>query len=90
MKLHFDHYIDDLLVFKRLNCIEILSLTDQNCIMSLCKLIESCTFHDLADNIPNGLNDDQYKFLIKIWFIFWYVLLIMLIIYCRAIIMNNY
>ncbi|XP_008181522.3 dynein heavy chain 2, axonemal [Acyrthosiphon pisum] len=70
MKLNFEHYIDDLLVFKRLNCIEIVSLTDQNCVISLCKLLESCTFHDLADKIPNELNDGQYKFLIKIWFIF--------------------
>ncbi|CAI6360698.1 unnamed protein product [Macrosiphum euphorbiae] len=70
MKLNFEHYIDDLLVFKSLNCIEIVSLTDQNCVISLCKLLESCTFQDLADKIPNELNDGQYKFLIKIWFIF--------------------
>jgi len=73
MKLHFEHYIDELLVFKRLNCIEVISLSDQNCIISLCKLLESCAFHDLAYKIPNQLNDGQYKFLIKIWFIFWYV-----------------
>lgn len=77
-------------MFKKLNCIEIITLTDQNCIISMCKLLESCTFHDLADKIPNELNDDQYKFLIKIWFIFWYVLLIMLVIYCQDITMNNY
>ncbi|XP_060835340.1 dynein axonemal heavy chain 2-like [Rhopalosiphum padi] len=70
IKFNFEHYIDDLLMFKKLNCIEIITLTDQNCIISMCKLLESCTFHDLADKIPNELNDDQYKFLIKIWFIF--------------------
>lgn len=79
MKLHFEHYIDDLLAFKKLNCIETVTLTDQNCIISLCKLLESCTFNDLADKIPNGLNDSQYKYLIKIWFIFWYVLLFLLV-----------
>ncbi|VVC43185.1 Dynein heavy chain, domain-2,Dynein heavy chain domain,Dynein heavy chain, domain-1,Dynein heavy chain, P- [Cinara cedri] len=70
IKLYFNQYIDDLVTFKRLNCIEIVSLKDQNCIISLCKLLESCTFHDLADNIPIGLNNNQYKLLIKIWFIF--------------------
>lgn len=72
MKLHFDHYVDDLLHFKRLNCVESVSLTDQNCIVSLCKLLECCTFDYLAEKIPVGLNDSQYKFLIKLWFLFWY------------------
>lgn len=71
MKLHFDQYISDLLAFKRLNCTELVSLTDQHCIISLCKLLECCTFNDLADKIPTGLNNNQYKFLLKIWFIFW-------------------
>lgn len=71
MKLHFGQYIDDLLTFKRLNCTEIVPLADQACITSLCKLLECCTFDKLADKIPNGFNDSQYKFLLKIWFIFW-------------------
>jgi hypothetical protein len=90
LKLNFEHYIDDLLVFKRLNCIEIVSLTDQNCIISLCKLLEGCTFHDLADKVPNELNDGQYKFLIKIWFIFWYVLLNTLVIYYQEQLFNHF
>jgi len=94
MKLNFEHYIDDLLVFKRLNCNEIVSITDQNCVISLCKLLESCTFHDLADKIPNELNDGLYKFLIKIWFIFWYVRNINYVsrylIYYQEILMKNY
>lgn len=73
MTLHFGRYISDLLTFKRLNCVELLSLTDQNCIMSLCKLLECCTFNDLADKIPVGLNESQYRFLLKMLFIFWYV-----------------
>lgn len=74
MTHHFDHYVDDLLTFKRLNCTESVSLTDQNCIMSLCKLLECCTFNSLANAIPINLNDSRYKFLTKIWFIFWYVI----------------
>lgn len=73
MKLHFDQYVDDLLTFKRLNCVEMVPLTDQACVASLCKLLECCTFDSLADKIPNGLNDSQYKFLLKIWFIYWYL-----------------
>lgn len=75
MRLHFDYYIDNLLKFKKLNCNELINLTDQSCIMSLCELLECCTFNDLAENIPIGLNESQYKYLIKIWFIFWYELI---------------
>lgn len=79
MTLHFDQYVSSLLAFKRSNCVELFSLTDQNCIISLCNLLECCTFDDLGDKVPNGLNDSQYAFLVKIWFIFWYTRVLIII-----------
>lgn len=72
MTLHFSQYISNLLTFKRLNCVELVSLTNQHCIISLCKLLECCTFNDLADKIPIGLTNSQYRSLLKMSFIFWY------------------
>lgn len=78
MRLNFDRYINDILTFKKLNCVDFINLTDLNCTIALCKLLESCTFNDLAERIPTGLDDSQYKFLLKIWFVFWYVVNIQL------------
>ncbi|XP_050440794.1 dynein axonemal heavy chain 2-like [Adelges cooleyi] len=70
IKNNFDHYVENLIKFKKTNCIEALPLPELSCIVSLCKLLECCTFNDLALRIPDGINDTQYELLVKKWFIF--------------------
>lgn len=60
-----------MLEFKKWNCVETIPLPELCAVVSLCKLLESLTFDDLAEKIPDRLINDDYNFLIKIWFIFW-------------------
>lgn len=57
--------------YKNLNCIETIPLPELNSIQSLCKLLECFTFNDLATEIPTGLENNDYEYLIKLWFLFW-------------------
>lgn len=60
-----------MLEFKKLNCIETIPLPELSSIESLCKLLVCFTSKNLAVQIPIGLSDDDYDYLIKIWFLFW-------------------
>jgi len=60
-----------MLEFKRTNCVETIPLPELSGIESLCKLLEYFTFDNIAVKIPVGLEDDDYAYLINLWFLFW-------------------
>lgn len=59
------------LEFKKLNCVETVPLPELSSIESLCKLLECFTSEHLSNNIPAGLINDDYEYIIKLWFLFW-------------------
>ncbi|XP_050431508.1 dynein axonemal heavy chain 2 [Adelges cooleyi] len=70
MKIHFDNYIDNILVFKKMHCTETVTIPELSLVMSCCKLLECFTFEDVAVRIPKDYDEDKYMFLTKIWFLF--------------------
>lgn len=60
-----------MLEFKKSNCVETILLPELSAVQSLCTLLEYFTFDDLAVQEPDGFEDGEYEFLIKIWFLFW-------------------
>lgn len=71
MDTNFKKYLNNLLEFKRINCIETIPLPELNSVQSLCKLLECFTFKNLAIKVPVGVEENDYEYLLKILFLFW-------------------
>lgn len=71
MNINFRKYLNNMLEFKKMNCIETIPLPELSSVQSLCKLLECFTFNDLAIKIPVGVDQNDYEYLLKIWFLFW-------------------
>ncbi|KAJ8936981.1 hypothetical protein NQ318_015646 [Aromia moschata] len=63
----FTTYLNPVLDFKRLNCIENVVCAELNLVMSLCKLLDIYT---TRENGVNPLDEEHFEDLAKIWFLF--------------------
>lgn len=74
MKKLFDEHVDNMLTFKRLKCEELVPAPELNAVQSLCKLLEVLAIPE--NGVKFTGDKDAFTHICKIWFFFWYVLLI--------------
>lgn len=68
MQDHFDRFVQRILDFKRLNCVELVKTSELNCVSSLCRLL------DCFISKENGFDPsdaDNFSSFTKMWFLFW-------------------
>jgi len=71
MKEYFNQYVDVILQYKRLNCQETVHVVELSSVMSLCKLLECLA---VKQNGLNTADEDSFRTMSKMWFLFWQVL----------------
>jgi dynein heavy chain len=68
MKEYFNHYVDLILEYKRLNCQETVRVVELSSVMSLCKLLECLA---VKQNGLDTTDKDSFRTMSKMWFLFW-------------------
>eukprot|EP01138_Halocafeteria_seosinensis_P001392 gb/GECG01001428.1/.p1 GENE.gb/GECG01001428.1/~~gb/GECG01001428.1/.p1 ORF type:complete len:4689 (+),score=693.48 gb/GECG01001428.1/:1-14067(+) len=66
----FEKYLPTLLEFKKRNCSEIVSLTDENAALSLCRLLDAVGDEDAGNNLDRSSIGDSFPAYLEKWFVF--------------------
>ena len=66
----FEKYVPKLLEFKHKSCEELVSLPDENSVMSLCRLLDSVSDENAGNMISRGSVGDSFPNYLEKWFYF--------------------